>query len=58
MGEDEHFLTPVLDGSEQEDHLNQLPTVVKDDILVREVQQEAGSDTLKLPRNYCFHLVA
>lgn len=52
LGEDEHFLSAVFDRPQQEDHLDQLATVVKDYVLVREVQQESRPDAFKLSWNY------
>jgi hypothetical protein len=57
LREDEHLLATVFDGSEQENHLDQLAAVVQDDILVWEVQQETRSDALQLARNDGLHLV-
>lgn len=58
LSEDQHLLSPVLDGPEQEDHLDELTTVVEDDVLVREVQQEAGPDALQLAGYHRLDLVA
>ena len=52
LGEDQSLLSPVLDRFEQEHHLDQLSTVVEDDALVREVQQESRPDSFQFDWDY------
>lgn len=51
------LLPPVLYGPQQENHLYQFPTVIQDDILVREVQQETRPDALDFPGDHLLHLL-